>query len=61
MTNIILIMKKENMSHQNKISYNHKHPNGHNAYACALDLGLHVSLNKVRTLNIDPYKTWVLK
>ena len=20
-------------------SYNHTHPNGHNAYACALDLG----------------------
>ena len=27
----------ETIKHES--SYNHKHPNGHNAYACALDLG----------------------
>ena len=29
----------QNMKYQNKKSYNHKHPNGHNANVCALDLG----------------------
>ena len=29
----------QNMKYQNKKSYSHKHPNSHNAYACALDLG----------------------
>ena len=29
----------QNMKYQNKSSYNHKHPNGHNANVCALDLG----------------------
>ena len=36
-TGIINQHDNQNMNYQK--SYNHNHPNGHNAYACALDLG----------------------
>ena len=45
------------MKHKNK---NHKYPHDHYVYAYALDLGhTYQFKNKVRTLNIDPYKIWV--